>query len=163
MKSTHGPPTGGKGSFRLADVSYHLEVEFDDTDPRGNVCACEEPDCTAEADVIKRLEHEDIWAWACVQVVASLDMGLKHDDDRFKGHSCWVGGCTYANEKDFRKDSGFYEELCDEALEDLLDTLKKLGERGDAATRALKDLEGDIEAQNKMRYPDVSKIDETEG
>lgn len=160
MKSTHQPPTGGRGAFRLADISYHLEVEFDETDPRGNVCGCEEPDCTAEADVLERLKREDVWAWACVQVVASIDAGLEHDDKRFTGSSCWTGGCTYENERDFTKNSGIYEELCDEALEDLLEQLKKTGEQGDAATRALRDLESAIEMQNKMRYPDVSKIDE---
>jgi hypothetical protein len=95
----------------LADVE--IEIQPDDLPLRGNVSATEDPeaDRRLEAEIAERLDRGDVWAWCQARVVA-----------RFAGHegsSPWLGGCSYANERDFQA-GGYFTDLRGEALEALL-------------------------------------------
>jgi hypothetical protein len=85
-----------------------LDATFDDTPIGGNLMASgdDEADRAAEAEVRERLEHTE-WAWAVVRVQAEY---LGHT-----GEDC-LGACSYEDEKDFRENSGYFEDMVTEAL-----------------------------------------------
>lgn len=111
------------------EVVFRVDVEQDDTPVRGNALASgdEAEDRACENEIERRLDRGDVWAWACVTVVAEWG--------GFRGTAS-IGGCSYADEADFKSDA-YYLDLRDEALDDLnatiADTHKRLSvldERG---------------------------------
>lgn len=112
-----------RSSVRLtrSDVEFSIDVEQDDIDYRGNVCACSEPDCDAEEEVARRLRRGDVWAWAWVKVTASFHdprHGLLEVDDS-------IGGCSYEDRHDFRKNSGYYDDMCEGLVRELCDLIAR--------------------------------------
>lgn len=98
-------------------VRYSVIAEYEtDVEVRGNaqVSGDDESDRATEREIIERLERGDVWAWACVKVVASWG--------GFTGESSWLGGCTYEDEESFREDA-YFTDLKQEALEALQATL----------------------------------------
>lgn len=97
------------------NVEYRIEVEQDDLDLRGNVMASGDDalDREAEAEVSRRLNQGDVWAWAMVTVIASCE--------GFEGRAC-LGGCSYEDEAAFRQ-GGYYEDMCAEAYDALKATI----------------------------------------
>lgn len=68
-------------------------------------------------EIGKRVDDLDYWAWCCVQVLATwTDANMV----THKGASGWVCGCSYKGPDDFRDNSGYYQDMQDEALEALL-------------------------------------------
>ncbi len=100
------------------EITYWIEVEQDDMPVRGNAVVSEdaEQDREIEDEIIERLNNGDVWAWASVRVVAQYK--------GFEGHA-YLGGCCYDDEQDFINNSGYYEDMCIEAKEDLLKQLKR--------------------------------------
>ena len=96
----------------LQEVEYELIAEQDEIPVRGNALASgdETLDRQVEDDILARLDNGDIWAWASVKVTATWR--------GFEGHD-YLGGCSYEDEDDFVKRSGFYEDMKGEALRDL--------------------------------------------
>jgi hypothetical protein len=94
------------------DVTINLEVDYDDTPVRGNLVCSDEPelDKRDEDEVFRRLGRGDVWAWALVKVTAKWN--------GFRAVT-YLGGCTYDNEEQFMESGGYYEDMIDEALEDL--------------------------------------------
>jgi hypothetical protein len=82
----------------------------DDTRVRGNALASgdEEEDRRYEDMILERLDAGDVWAWAQVEVQASLPDG--------RTGSAYLGGCCYEDEKDFKTDNPYYEDLIDQAV-----------------------------------------------
>ena len=69
-----------------------------------------------EADIMRRLDKGDQWAFCCVKVIAELET----DDGRLlRGESAWLGGCSYENEKEFRAPGGCFDDMKAEALTEL--------------------------------------------
>jgi len=91
----------------VSGVTYRIEVEQDDIPVRGNALASGDDmlDRETEAEIIRRLNQGDVWAWATVSVIASCE--------GFEARAV-IGGCSYADEADFRA-GPYYEDLCDEA------------------------------------------------
>jgi hypothetical protein len=91
-----------------SEVQFKLIVEQDDTPVRGNAMATDEPelDREAEDEILRRLDSGDVWAWAHVRVIASW-RGFEGSDS--------LGGCSYADEEDFKK-GGYYDDMKAEAL-----------------------------------------------
>jgi len=116
----------------VAKVTYKLEVEQDDTSVRGNASASGDPalDKELEGGILKRLEAWDVWAWALVKVEA-----------KFAGFTgvAYLGCCSYESEADFRADACF-EDLKEEALEDLERNLESAVAAGEIAAKVLADL-----------------------
>lgn len=87
-------------------------VEQDDDPVRGNFELEDgSPDLEIETSILARLDAHDVWAWCGVKVHA--------EQDGFVGESSSVWGCCYEDERDFREQSGYFEDLRDEALADL--------------------------------------------
>lgn len=65
----------------------------------------------------KMVEKAGLWGWCCVKVTANWK--TSEASPRFESHPAYLGGASYLNEEDFIKNSGYYEQLCDEALDNL--------------------------------------------
>jgi hypothetical protein len=97
-------------------ISYVLDIFPEETPVRGNASASDDPalDRKIEDEIIARLDNGDEWAWCTVRVKAIFE--------DFTGFA-YLGGCSYPDEAAFRRD-GYFPDLCNEAREDLLSTLR---------------------------------------
>lgn len=105
--------------FNEKDVTYTLEVDFDDLEVRGNalVSGDDAEDKKCEDNIINRLNDGDVWAWASVKVTAAWN-GLEGVD--------YLGACSYADEADFKQPGGYWEDMKEQALADLKHNIKAL-------------------------------------
>lgn len=94
--------------LREDEVLFTLGVCEDYMDVKGNVLYSgdEEEDTKYENEILDRLRRDDVWAWAHVTITASW---------RSFQASAGLGGCTYADEQEFRKCPN-YEQLKTDAL-----------------------------------------------
>ena len=85
-------------------VTFRIEAEQDDIEVRGNAMASgdDEADKKYEDEIIDRLDRGDVWAWAAVTVIAEYE-GFKGWDH--------LGGNTYNDERDFVRNSGYYQDV----------------------------------------------------
>jgi hypothetical protein len=111
------PTTKGTNNMDMTikekETTYNVRIiaTQDDTRVRGNALASgdEEEDRRYEDMILERLDAGDVWAWAQVEVQASLPDG--------RTGSAYLGGCSYDDENNF-KEGGYYEDLIAEALID---------------------------------------------
>jgi hypothetical protein len=99
-----------------AGVVFEIQVLEEDADVHGNLCASGDDmlDRQMEAQVIRRLKHDDLWAWCTVRVVASFDDETGDD---------YLGCCSYKDEREFREAGGYYPQMQQEALHRLIANL----------------------------------------
>ena len=99
-------------SIKEMEDTYNVRINAtqDDLPVRGNCIATEDKefDKTVEDEILERLDYGDVWAWADVEVQATLPDG--------RTGSAYLGGCCYEDEKDF-KQGGYYEGMILIALE----------------------------------------------
>lgn len=107
----------------LSRAVIDVIAEYDDTPVRGNVMASGDDDFDrqCEDEVIDRLDRGDVWAWARVEVCATLDVG----DMVTLTSSAYLGGCTFGDEEDFRS-AVCFEDMKHEVLEGLRSQLEQL-------------------------------------
>jgi hypothetical protein len=100
-------------NIKEMEDTYNVRINAtqDDLPVRGNCIATEdnEFDKTVEDEILERLDGGDVWAWADVEVQATLPDG--------RTGSAYLGGCCYEDEKDF-KQGGYYEGMILEAVKD---------------------------------------------
>lgn len=98
-------------------VEFEVEVLPEDCAIHGNVMASgdAETDHEVEQWVLDQLGSGNEWAWCTVKVVAIVE--------GFEGVA-YLGCCSYESEADF-KDGGYFEDLCDEAYDDLCRNVKE--------------------------------------
>lgn len=96
-------------------VSYKLECMPEDTPVRGNAMNSGDADFDRECEdkILADLEGGNDWAWCCVRVTATYD-----------GIDCVVGMdylncCSYNDEEDFKAPGGYYDQIKEEARDDL--------------------------------------------
>jgi len=109
-------PAPKRAGYRM--VEFKLQIEPEDFPVRGNLVCTDNAalDTLYEDEVIERIESGDNWAWCCVHVTAQIP-GVALTGDAY------LGGCTYDNEPQFRE-CPYFEDMMNEALEDLLIQLK---------------------------------------
>lgn len=91
-----------------------IKAVQDDCPVRGNASAIDpQTDAEIENEILGRLESGDEWAWANVLVEVTLESG--------ETGVAYLGGCSYANERDFVENSGYFDEMVQEALKDAFD------------------------------------------
>ena len=111
----YGPTTLSGAVNRLAS-RYIDHVQQDDQQIAGSFSSGDDEfDRKTVADILRRLDNGDVWAWADVTVVARYE--------NWKGYD-YLSGCCYEDEDDFRRNSGYFEDMCKTALKDLNDQLK---------------------------------------
>jgi hypothetical protein len=100
-------------SIKEMEETYNVRINAtqDDLPVRGNCIATEDKefDKTVEDEILERLDNGDVWAWADVEVQATLPDG--------RTGSAYLGGCCYEDEKDF-KQGGYYEGMILNAVDD---------------------------------------------
>ena len=98
-------------TIKEKETTYNVRIiaTQDDTRVRGNALASgdEEEDRRYEDMILERLNAGDVWAWAQVEVQASLPDG--------RTGSAYLGSCSYDDENNF-KEGGYYEDLIDQAI-----------------------------------------------
>lgn len=104
------------------EVTYTLECLPEDIGVRGNALASGDDgeDRRAEDAIIADLEAGNEWAWCCVKVTAEWN-GFEGKD--------YLGGCSYASEDDFKQPGGYYDDMKQQALDDLYRTVRSAVER----------------------------------
>jgi hypothetical protein len=91
-------------------LSITLTAEEEEIPVRGQFASDDEAaDKELEDSILDRMRHGDEWAWFCAKVEVVWN--------GYKGQA-FLGACSYENEADFKKD-GYYEDMVEEALEDL--------------------------------------------
>lgn len=98
-----------------ANITLHMSPE--DMSPVGHFY-----DATDVSWIHDELRRGNEWAWCCTHVRASF-AGLTGD--------CYLGGCSYASEADFRAD-GYYADMVAEAIAELTDRLLHVAEQVNA-------------------------------
>ena len=105
------------------EVQVQLTVlPEEDVPVTGNACYSgdENFDQMVEHEILARLEQDDIWAWAMVGV--SVAWEGQHSTE-------YLGCCCYESEEDFRNNSGYFEDMVEEALANLNKRLHSLYEK----------------------------------
>lgn len=99
------------------EVQFKLIVE-DETEPLESVFGSDIDYIDQEVleNIKNRIRRGDTWAWCSVEIQA-LWRG-------FVGKA-YVGHCSYENEQDFIKNSGYYDEIVQESLDDLQDSVEE--------------------------------------
>ena len=112
------------------EVTIRLKADPEFIPVEGNASASSDDsfDREVEQSILCRVEQGEVWAWAMVAVTVSWGpfSALDH-----------LGCCSYADEDDFRQPGGYFDDMVDEALEELnknlLDAYRELRERELAA------------------------------
>jgi hypothetical protein len=101
-----------KKTLTAEDVEFTIEAEPEDIPVRGNAMMSGDDDFDrkVEDEIIADLEDGNEWAWCSVKVAAKWK--------RWEGRA-YLGCCSYKNEKDFCQPGGYFEQMKEEALEDL--------------------------------------------
>ena len=104
------------------DITILVTAHPEEIPVQGNaICSGDEDfDRQVESEILKRLEQDDVWAWATVSVTAEWQ-GLKEVE--------YLGCCCYANEEDFRQEGGYFDDMVHEALTSLNLRIRNLYER----------------------------------
>ena len=104
------------------EVSIHVLCLPEEVPIRGNACCSgdEEFDRSVEEAIIRRLSDDDPWAWTTVCVCVEWE-GLNAET--------YLGCCNYENVEDFRKNSGYFEDMVGEVIDDLNKRLQSLYEK----------------------------------
>ena len=112
------------------EVTVRLQAEPEFVQVEGNASASGEDafDREVEQGILSRLEQGDVWAWAAVTVTVSWGP--------FSASDC-LGCCSYADEEDFRQPDGYFDDMVDQAIEELnktvLDAYRQMKTRERAA------------------------------
>lgn len=69
-------------------------------------------------DIADMADNYGIWGWCTIEVKATWNGMISESD--------YLGGCSYKDEEDFLKNSGYYEEMKSTAISDLKKELKSL-------------------------------------
>ena len=108
------PLTREEVTFSLEVMEEDIRPDFQSGDPE-----YKELDDRLELEAIERLSRGDVWAWACVNVMAHWGS--------FSA-STYLGGCSYKDEAEFRS-CGELASLENDALSKLNDTLESIFHR----------------------------------
>lgn len=104
--------------FKADEVTFKLDVEYEDMSIEGNVMASgdDEADKKAEKWVRDELERGNVWAWACVKVTA-----------KWAGFEGWgvLGGVSCQKAEDFTDDG--MDDLTDQAIKHLISNIREAG------------------------------------
>jgi hypothetical protein len=97
------PPTVTISLHVIGDDLRRLDGSFDSDDPVA--------DRLLVLDIQRRRRLGDVWAWADVEVRATHVLGYTGSD--------YLCGCCYADEADFKRPGGYYDDMVYDALDAL--------------------------------------------
>ena len=96
-------------------IIYAVGIEPEIIEVRGNTLASgdDAEDKGCEDEILERLKHGDIWAWACVSVTATFE-GFTGSNE--------LGCCSYKDTQDFIG-CGEFDTMQSEARRDMFDAM----------------------------------------
>lgn len=99
------------------EIKIEIIVREEDIPVRGNVVATNDPeeDRKAEDEILALIAQGDEWAWASVIVRATYSGRMGED---------YLGCCSYRDEADFKQPGGYYDDMRERAIEDLLNAIR---------------------------------------
>lgn len=102
-----------------ADIEITLAALEEDIPVRGNALygAGKKETKRYEDKIIKALESGNQWAWCTVAITCNY-MQLEH--------AVYLGACSYESEHDFIENSGHYESMVQECIDELQKQLNDL-------------------------------------
>jgi hypothetical protein len=113
-------------------VKVELAITEEDVSVRGHFAGGDDVADAAMCDeIIRRADNGDVWAWCTVRVRCSVD-GFQGED--------YVGGCSYTDTRDFMGVGGYFSDMVDQAMVDLINTLKAEQETAKRAAATLERL-----------------------
>jgi hypothetical protein len=94
------------------DIEIIVEALKEQASVRGNVIASgnDKYDKKVEDEILAKLENGNIWAWCTVKITCRYN-GLESTE--------YLGCCSYEDEKDFIKNSGYYDDMVATCIADL--------------------------------------------
>lgn len=99
-------------TLKIKDIEWRVIATQDDIPVRGNALqsgsAAIDEQC--EGEINRRLDNGDVWAWASVEVRGYWN-GIEASD--------YLGCCSYEDEADFRKNSGYFEDMQQTILDEI--------------------------------------------
>lgn len=98
-------------------ITYGLWICESGIGVEGNAIASgdDEYDAKVEKRILSRLNRGDLWAWCDVECRATFN-GFSESD--------YLGGCSYKDAADFLTPGGYWQDMKDEAREQLLRVLE---------------------------------------
>ena len=104
--------------IRCEEAAIRVLAEPDHIPVEGNACVSGDDDFDREVEhnVLCRLQHGDVWAWAAVTI--GVVWG------QFEGRA-YLGCCSYADENDFRQPCGYFDDMVAESLDELNRTVSE--------------------------------------
>ena len=112
------------------EVSVCIQAEPELIPVEGNASASGDDafDREVEHNILCRVQQGDVWAWGAVTVTVTWGPFSASDH---------LGCCSYVDEDDFRQPGGYFDDMVDQALEELnrtvLDAYRQLKARERAA------------------------------
>lgn len=102
----------------INEVQFKIIAHEEGIPIKGNAVATgnDEEDKEIEDEIYRKLESS-IWAWCCIEVKATWK-GIKGND--------YLGCCSYEDEDDFIKNSGYFEDMKERAYSELIQQLEDL-------------------------------------
>ncbi len=99
------------------EVEFTLTLEEEDTPIRGAFSSGDdEKDEALIKELTDRRNRGDDWAWCTVKVTAKWSSWTGCD---------YLGCCSYESEKDFRENSGSFEDMKQRAVDDLNECVER--------------------------------------
>lgn len=95
------------------DVVIKIECLEEDIDPMEHF-----DDPIVARDIKQKYDEGNDWAWCCVKVTVT------HKQADFVSIQ-YLGGCSYENEEDFKKDL-YYEDMVNDALGDIQSAMEEM-------------------------------------
>jgi hypothetical protein len=119
------------------NFTYTIECLPEEIPFRGNAMASGDPDIDRETEdyIARELERGNDWARCTVKVTCQVE---GHEDIAVGVD--YLGCCSYRSEEDFRTPGGYFDNMCREAREDLIRSLKASLDRGATAARILRQI-----------------------
>ncbi len=103
-------------------VTITLHCEPENTPIKGNCSAIDkETDARCEQWIRRQLRSGNDWAWCCAHVIAT------HEASGLTGEA-WLGCCSYKSQEDFMSPDGYYPQMVDEAVSDLMKEIARMHE-----------------------------------
>jgi hypothetical protein len=118
------------------EITYHLEVLVEHESPyRHFASGNDERDRESVEWILEHLESGNAYAWFCAKVTARVET----EHYVFTSEPQYLGCCSYESRADFIDDggSGYYSDLCAEALGSLQHELEESAAKGEIADKVL--------------------------
>jgi hypothetical protein len=103
----------------IEQVEFTIQCMPEDIPIKGNaiVSGDDEYDKEVENDLIEQLENGNEWAWCAIKVTACYK-GQEGTD--------YLGGCSYKSKKDFIESNDYYQDMRQQAYDELIAQLESL-------------------------------------